>query len=205
MKIGIIVDGKAEFKSLSGITKKTNTAASILKPLYADIQPHASVKRIVSAAMSSIKILKNRKVDEIVVLLDNENRNECLCSWRSDLEDQFEEIIRDLLPLKVHVVIKVQKFENWLISDPEVFSRLAEFTITKSMHGKICPDKADNADALSVLKSAKKLVPYSKVRDAEAIIGKLDLYRGAKNSRSLRRFLRVLRCSTYSSQSKKPA
>ena len=61
--------------------------------------------------------------------------------------------------------------------------------------------KADSVDALALLKQATRGDAYDKVQDAKRILEEVDVAQLAANSRSFRRFLRVIGHPEYRSQS----
>ena len=79
------------------------------------------------------------------------------------------------------------------------------FRVTRAFERKVSPDRADHvADAEALLNSAAQGTPYHKRTDAKAIAGKQNALRVARNSRSFRRFLRIVGHPRYAEQSAKP-
>lgn len=203
MKIGIIVDGDAEMEALKLLTERLAIEGiQILTPIYANMQPRASVGQIVRAAVDKLGILKNRQAARVIVLIDRENRTECTGDWAKQLEEAFQKLGHS----QVCVVVKNRKFENWLISDVNVFKALSKrYKITVSFKKAIIANKADSVDdAEKLLNSIIIKNAYHKRRDAQKITSAQDIIIMAENSRSFRRFLRLLDHPYYQDQSKLP-
>jgi hypothetical protein len=104
-----------------------------------------------------------------------------------------------------YVVVKETKYENWLISDIAAIRRMPRrFQLSAQQIRSIQPNKADNVDAVRILKRAAIGSAYDKVRDAMRIMSYANPMNVAKNSRSFRRLLRLIDCPSYVSQSKIP-
>ncbi len=152
MRIGLIVDGQAEYRSLALLYPRIDTSATIFNPLYADIQPHSSPTRIVRASLPAIRILARRGANRVVVCIDHEHRPECIPRWRDQLETALnlrcvEEGISD-----VRVALKAAMFENWLVSDTvAVGKKKARFKLTQAHVNQISPNKADSVNAGRIL------------------------------------------------------
>ena len=82
MKIGMIVDGQAEYRSLAKTFPRIETDDQLLNPLYADIQPKARPEKLVRAALPSLRLLAKKRAQLILIILDHENRPECVPNWR---------------------------------------------------------------------------------------------------------------------------
>ena len=200
-KIGILVEGMEEQISLRHIVEKLNIAdTQILKPVYANMQPKGPIGQIVKSVGTKISLLN--KADLILVLIDKEDSNDCLITRAEELKSAFHQKGHK----KVEVVIKNRQFENWLIADPDAIGQLSHFNITTAFRKKVENDKADNIiDPVGLLTSLKKGdKTFHKTIDGTAIAKKLNVENAARNSRSLRRFLRLLGHEAYFLQSKKP-
>ena len=205
MKIGIIVDGDAESQALVNLVAQCSGAKTqIIKPVYADIQPKASYKQIAAKAVDRIDFLRSKNASKIVLLIDREDWDKCAVEIKKGLEDALKELGHD----NVAVVVKERKFENWLIADLTALRSMpGRFVLTKAFENQVRLDRADGVvDAEKLLNSvvASRTPEYHKRRDAQAITSKQDLLRLACNSRSFRRFLRLLGHSVYAKQSKIP-
>ena len=189
MRIGMIVDGQAEFRSLPKMFSRINTRSTLIRPLYADIQPKARPEKIVRAIWPSVHVLARKQVRHILVLLDHERRSECVPNWRDTLESALSDKCGGMGIENIKVVMKVQMYENWLVSDPTaVRKKMARFSLSEAHVKKVSPNKADHADAIKILKEAAQGSSYAKIKDAVGIMEKFDPYVGAANSRSFRRF-----------------
>ncbi len=204
MKIGIIVDGDAESQALKLLTQRIAISdAQILDPLYANIQPKSAPGQIVKSVKPKLDILIARQVSKIVVLIDREDQPEC----PSELAQGIENAFRKLGHSNVHVAIKNRRFENWLISDTKVFKKLsARYKTTEAFISTVIPNKADTVENATGLLNKICVGPeYHKRRDAAQITKHQDISEISKNSRSFRRFLRLLGHQDYETQSKKPS
>jgi hypothetical protein len=206
LKIGLIVDGEAEFRSLPRILSRISTTNTLINPLYADIQPYASVPQIVGVIKKKLNILSAKRVELALILVDLENKPDCPGDWAGQIE---QACIKDCAHSGISrfaVVIKKTCYENWLIADTTAFDKSPKrFKFTDALRRSIEPDRADNVDAQKVMQSIVQGRAYDKVADAMRIMEKAEPLRIGENSRSFRRFLRVLETSEYKTQSKKPA
>jgi Domain of unknown function (DUF4276) len=108
-------------------------------------------------------------------------------------------------PVDVLVVLKDMAFENWLIADIDAISTMsARYSLSKAAIDAVAPDKADRVNGYRWLMKATDGT-YDKKRDAKRILAAAQPSRIAANSRSFRRFLRVLGHPAYKAQSKAPA
>ena len=202
MKIGIITDGQGEPAALDKLRPKLDSTATVLRPLYADMQPKAAPGQIARKAVSRVRILENKGVDRIIVIIDREDHADCA----PDIATRIEGAFRKLGHRGIQVVVKDRTFENWLIADPGAIKKLrARFSPKKPLDKMVSPNKADsvhNAEATLNTRTIKK--PYHKRNDPPDIMGKMDVSAAAMNSRSFRRFLHLLGDRRYKGQSKKP-
>ena len=204
-KVGIIVDGQAEFFSLSQIYKRIDTKNQLLSLKKADLQPGAPVKKNAKRARSALTLLARKGAKRVIVLLDFEDASGCPGKRKNALEDAVSAVGHAVGISEVFVVYKNRMYENWLVSDTQALKALpGRFSIKNADTSNIEPNKADNCDAMCILKSAAQTEDYSKVSDAARIMELLDPYRAAKNSRSFRRFLRVVGCAKYQKGSLHP-
>lgn len=205
MRIGIVVDGRAEFRSLGHVLVRVRTGHTILDPLYADIQPSAPPGRNAGAVESRLRLLGARRVDLAVVLVDREDQTECPQAIAEGLLAALHPFCaRHAIPNSA-VVVKDSKYENWLVADIETLQGMPKrFRITRAHARSVAPNRADAADGMRLLSSAAIGKPYSKVEDAARIMRRADPLSIARNSRSFRRFLRVLGHDLYRTQSRQP-
>jgi len=208
MRIGILVEGRAEYESMPFIISKCQFQNhTILKPLHCNVHPKASLEKIAETiANSRYRIFQSQNIDKLVVLLDKEDNDQSECSIVRSLEAKLNER-KDAYNFKaeIAVVLKVTKYENWLVADRSVFKqypkRFPRHTIASK---KVKDNGADRIDALKVIEEALDKNDYDKIKDAVLICQKADIKQAALNSRSLRRLLRVLEIPPYSDQSKSP-
>ena len=206
MKIGLVVDGISERDALPKIYRRIRTSHTLLSPIKQDIQPLAPLKQMARAAANACRILAVKQVDLVVVLVDLENRDECPGEFARLLRERILEQVSDL-GIGVAVVVKVRAFENWLVSDLECLgSSPGLFPDAPRVRQSVPVGAADHADALAILQQASgRRRRYHKVHGAVAVCSHLNPGRAALNSRSFRRFLRVIGDTRYADQSRKPA
>lgn len=203
MRIGIVVDGDAESQALKLLTQRISIPGTqLLNPVYANMQPRSTPRQVARSAKPKIDVLTARSVDAIVLLIDREDRQECPVQLATSIEDAF----RAMDCSHVHVAVKDRKFENWLIADADVFRNLqARYRVTQAFRRAISPNKADSvADAEELLNRIVVSGEYHKRRDAAQITALLNATNMAQNSRSFRRFLRLVGHADYRDQSKRP-
>lgn len=200
-RIGAIVDGMSEYKSLPLITAKLGVeGAQFIRTLYAPIQPYAPVGVIARACRSPIAQLVSLRATDIIILLDLESRQDCPGAWASQILNSLN------LPPECRgsVVIKNRMFENWLVADVDALkSSPRRYAVSAGAEKRISPDRADSCDAFRLLKDITDS-RYEKVTDSKIILGNADPLRIAANSRSFRRFLRVAGHPDYTNQSARP-
>jgi hypothetical protein len=152
-----------------------------------------------------VHILANRGVDRAVFLIDFETRATCPGSWARLLEDALRIAYEGLSISEYKVVMKTRKFENWVLGDPSAIASMSgRFNVSASDLERITPDKADHVDAAALLSKMALNKSYDKIDDAERILTKADPLNIAANSRSFRRFLRILEIKKYGNQSRRP-
>lgn len=205
MKVGLIVDGQAEFRSLEKINGRIETSNEILKPLYADIQPYSRANLIARRVKPVIRTFARKGVSKVVILIDLEEWSECASDRAEEVEEAVRPVAEEAGVRHCSVVIKNSMYENWLVSDIDnILNLRSRFILSDRAKRQISRNKADQCNAVQILKAAAVRKDYSKVNDAIRIMNGLDPYSAAQNSRSFRRFLRVVGCRVYVSQSKRP-
>jgi Domain of unknown function (DUF4276) len=206
MRVGLVVDGLSEVRALPLLYRRIDLPHTLVATLRADLQPHAPAGQIALRASARCKVLSTKRPDLIIVLLDLETRRDCT----GDFASAIQKLIVDHLgkvSFKVEVVIKVRTFENWLISDIQCMSRTPSLFVDAARVARSVPaGNADGIDAMRILQQASgRRRPYEKVAGAVATCQHLDPGRAALNSRSFRRFLRVLGDIRYADQSRLPS
>lgn len=196
MKIGVLVDGDAEFYGLPHLLSRLGSPHQVLKPLRCDIQPFASPAQMALAASKRFSILLAKGAESIVVLIDKETRPDCTVELVQAVEREARARLRDLSStMDLQVVFKVSMFENWLAADPTALSGLPGlFEHVERIERQVSSGRADSVDALDLLKACSKQRSYDKVSGAVAICKGLDPVRAAGNSRSFRKLLKALGC-----------
>lgn len=205
MRIGLIVDGFAEREALPHAIRRLTLDHEIVTPvLYADMQPSAPTGRIAREIVSRLKQLGAQGVQRAVALIDAEGYQRCPGSWATEIREDALRIGRGCNGVELFVVAKQKTFENWLVSDPDALRAMpGRFALSGADLASISPDKADRADAVRIMTRCVRGT-YRKREDAVRIMRQIDLLRGARNSRSLRRLLRVIGHGMYQEQSRFP-
>lgn len=147
-------------------------------------------------------MIRAKKPELVVILIDLENREICPPHFSIELKKEIDQRVPNT-PFKTTVIIKVRTFENWLIADLDAIRLLNKFTITQKIRKSIEPNKADNVDAINLLKNMGN-ESYDKTEDGKRISQKISAQVIAKHSRSFRKFLRVIEVPQFRNQSKKP-
>ena len=206
MKIGLIVDGVSEYRSLNLISARIeNGRHVILPPLKANIQPSNPAGVIVSRCREQIaNVFVVQPIDRLIVLIDLDKSNACAIVRAKELQDAFD-AAKFGLKFGTYVVLKNDRFENWLVADTHSFLASKKFALTASQ-AKAITGRADDVDATELLHTAARVASgkakrhfrYDKVSDAKVIMSAADPYEIARNSRSFRRFLKLVGCTTYS-------
>jgi hypothetical protein len=202
MRLGVIVDGEAEYASFKDLLPKLAAESGnvFLSTLKADLQPHAPFGAMAKSCRSRVTQLEARRADLILILLDRETRPEC----PGDLARALQREVQTYASSDIEVVIKNRCFENWLLADlTALAAQPARFSISATVRGRVEPDTADNVDGNDIVKRVV-LGSYEKVSDSCRIVKQLDVTRAGRNSRSFRRLLRVSGVALYSSQSRRP-
>lgn len=203
MRIGLLVDGVAEVESLPTLFAQLRTATghTLLTPLRPAIHPIASIERIAARCTPQMEILRGKRADRVIVVLDREGRTDCPGAFAR----QVETAIAGRSSIPVAVVVKDRCFENWLISDPDAISTLpSRFRLAASVELAARTDRADQQDALRALKDSAIRKDYNKVLDSKRILAVSNVGRMAQGSRSFRRFLRCIDHPLYRNQSVRP-
>jgi Domain of unknown function (DUF4276) len=192
MKIGLLVDGRAEYSALPHLLERIVSPHTILRnPLLCDIQPFASPAQIAHVASKSFPILLHRGADRILILIDKETRQDCTGELAAAVEKEAR--ARADSGVEVRVVLKVKMFENWFVADPEALRGISgRFEKVERIAKQVTPNRADAVDALGLLKTCSKDRTFDKVRDGVAICKVLDPTRAAAGSRSFRKLLKEL-------------
>lgn len=197
MKIGVLVDGDAEFHGLPHVLPRLGSPHQILNPLRCGMQPMAPPGQIALVASKRFPILLDKGAEFIVILIDKETRPDCTGELVQAVEREARMRLRNLSPtVDLQVVFKVSMFENWLIADPKAVAGLPGlFERAERIEKQVSNGRADAVDALGLLKACSKRRSYEKVAGAVAICKGLDPTRAAGSSRSFRKLLKVLGCA----------
>lgn len=196
MKIGLLVDGRAEYYSLPLLLPRLGSPHQILTPLVCDIQPFASAAQMALAASKRFSILLAKGAESIVILIDKETRPDCTVELVQAVEREARARLKNFSStVGLQVVFKVSMFENWLAADPAALSGLPGlFEHVERIERQVSGGRADSVNALDLFKACSKQRSYDKVSGAVAICKGLDPVRAAGNSRSFRKLLKTLGC-----------
>ncbi len=147
-------------------------------------------------------IAAGQGADAAVVLLDREQQDACPGRIARDIAAA---LMRACAVLPAYVVLKNRCFENWLVADlGALLAQPSRFEVTSAMRKKVEPNKADQCDAIALLKKSVIEDQYEKVRDSVRICSKMDVAVAARHSRSFRHLLHVLEDPAYLSQCRLP-
>jgi len=205
MKIGLLVDGQAEFQGLRHLLPRLGSPHQILPPLYCDIQPFSNPAQMALRAKKKFPILLARGAEKILILIDKESRPECTGDLVRQIENASRAQLSALAPeVDLGVVLKVSTLENWLIADPLALRDLPGLVENPDRIQKQVTGRADAVDALGLLKSCWRKRPFNKPECAVAICRRMDPTRAAKNSRSFRKFLKTLGHPDYPAEISPP-
>jgi hypothetical protein len=191
----------SEFAALAELSERLADATgnAVVKPVRASIHPCAANGAICRACMAAARILIGKRVDVIVILIDREDRDQCPGAIAQALANACQQAIPTVT---VEVVVKNRTFENWLVSDIEQLAQhRARFKVSRTAIANVNSDKADHVNGLALLKAAAVGASYDKVSDSKSIMRRARLERMGANSRSFRRFLRVMGHPCYQQQS----
>jgi hypothetical protein len=203
MNVGTVVDGQAEALAYPALFRRVTIAGvSLMSPIYADMQPKATVPQIIKAASSKLKLAIDRGAHKVILLIDHEDRDGCCCTFAQSLTVGLKKFGFS----NAIAVVKNRRFENWLVADIEALEKMpARFELTQAFINAVQPNRVDNVkDAERLLDGICIRVAYNKREDPPKILARASESKIARNSRSFRRFLRVAGHPAYSNQSKMP-
>jgi len=202
LKIAVLSDGSAEALAITHLLRKIAIPdAQLLDAKYSNMQPKDTAAQIARQALVTINILRARGVDRFVVILDREDRGECPGAWSASVE----QALNALGVMNVSVAIKNRKFENWLIADPAAISGINGFSVSRARRQLVEPNKADHVTDAERWLSDCVRDGYKKGVHPERICRAASYGVMAANSRSFRRFLRILGYPLYRLQSRRVA
>lgn len=193
MRIGLLVDGQAEFQALPYLLDRISTPHTLLRPLYCDIQPFATPEQIALASSKRFPLLIRKHVDLIVILVDKESRPECTGELAASIQREARHRLSESAPdVRINVVLKVTKFENWLVAAPSALRRLPGlFGRVESIARQVANGRADAVAAIELLKGCSHQRHFDKTSGAVAICRHLEPINAARSSRSFAKLLRV--------------
>lgn len=202
MKVGIVIEGIGEIPAFKFLIPKINSPFNILhQAVRADLQPKAKPNQVAASAKNAITYLIRKDVKLIIILIDKED-NDSASAFAQQLESSFNKIYKNVA---IKVVVKDSCIENWLIADIDALrAQPKRFIKIQSIEDLIIPNKSDSVNAQDLFNRITNKHNYDKGSDPARIARHQDPDRIASNSRSFRRFLRVLENPKYKQQSKNP-
>lgn len=202
-RIGIIVEGNGEVPAFKRLIPKIHSDSEVLcQPVRADLQPKSTPAQVATSAKAAVTYLLGRGVDLVVVLIDRET-NPSAPGFAAVLKTAFANRYPHV---SFEIVVKDSCVENWLIADTDALrAQPKRFQLSTGVINQVVPNKADNIDAQKLLNRIAVKFEYDKGSDPARIATHQDPRKAAENSRSFRRFLRVLGDQLYAMQSKNPA
>ena len=204
MRIGIVVDGESELRALPLLYRELwrSSRNRVVGTALGGFDPQAPTGNIARWCAKQVRILEaTRQAQRAIVLLDREDRRDPPCVIARAIEAAVEDLS---CTIPAQVVVKDRQFENWLIADLAPFEgQPARFELTAGLRSQVEPDRADRANAGEWLRRACT-GSYHKKDDSARILSLADPMAIARNSRSFRRFLRVIGHRSYTDQSRTP-
>jgi len=194
--IGLIVEGPTEYKAIPNILYRLGIRYT--RPSCIHGQPvGANISVLVEYhLLSPVRVQLRKGSSKVVVVLDLEDRD---CSPREFHQNLLAELRRKIKESegeehskKVEVVVCNNKFENWLIADPN--GLLKSNYIVRSVDRRVrC--HSDGKDALSILKFAfRKEDSYDKTIHGPRLAEKISVENHDKLcSESLRQFIEIVK------------
>jgi hypothetical protein len=205
MKIALLTEGESEYTAIPELITQlqARTGNNFISLMRMKVQPDGPVEKIARSCTSLLRICAAKGVDRVVVVLDREQQAD---GPGTIAEAIAGAIVRVNSPkAEVIVVIKDRSFENWVIADVAALkAQPARFKIRSSLEKAVAPNKADQVEALGLLKGATIGQNYDKIQDSKRTLGKAKVERMAKNSRSFRHFLHALGDEKYADQCRNP-
>lgn len=187
------IDGDVRYCSINPISSKCSTTVEINR-----------ISQEISNAINNN--LRTSNSTNIIVLIDFERLQKKLNICPGDISNKIINAISQKSFTKyvenISIVFKVQKLENWLLSDKEAVRSIISENIYNEKFNTLSLEKIDELNALKIIDT---IWPNNKHHFAKRIVENLDPLRMAQNSRSFRRYLRVLGHPDYKDQSKDPA
>lgn len=201
MRLGILVDGEAEYRSLPVLLPRIETPYTLVGVFKADIQPKASSGQIAYAVNKRRSVLSLRGADGFLILIDREDRTECAGEWAGAILTDVN--AGSIGPPCAGVVVKDRTFENWLLADAAALQSMPKrFRLPQNVINQVNAGLADSLDAQRRIKEAALKHAYDKVSDAVRILSAADPTEIAQGSRSFRKLLREVGNPEYKAQSK---
>lgn len=201
-RVAIITEGESEWGALPTLFAQlaAATGSAFLTPVLLKVQPDGPPAKIARECKRVFRLLEEKRVTKVVVVLDREQRQES----SGELAQAIDAAIRSTcgFSFELFVVMKDRAFENWVLADLEALrSQRSRFEVSASLERAVAPNRADRTDALDLLKHATRGgASYDKRQDSKRTLQKADILRIASNSRSFRHFLHALGHPQYSAQ-----
>lgn len=203
MKVGFVVDGVSEYRNLKLVFPQLAVLSGhdFIRILRADLQPYQQAGSVAKRCQPTLRVLEALGAELIVVLIDREQQDACAGALSRILSGK----LAGRCQCPVEVVVKDRCFENWLVANPDALRRMPKrFQVGSGLRRQVEPGMADHVDALKWLSRVVLGSEYDKVQDGKRILEDFDVAAAARNSRSLRRLLRVVGVPAYRQQSRAP-
>lgn len=213
MRIGVIVDGESEYRSIGSVLNALQSESFQLVGVARCLGMHheSSIEKQASDAVRTIKSsMATKNPEKVVIVVDFETRAACPGVFALRLSEIVRNLaLREDIVYDIELVLKVRTYENWLVADVNnLRQHKAMFVVSNGTRKSIEPNKADQCNGYVILskckKACKKGTSYDKKRDSQIIMKTANPLEIAKNSRSFRRLLRVLGVEPYTDQSIDP-
>lgn len=200
MKVGLVVDGDSELLALPILLPRIRGTHRVIKTVKADIQPYSSPQNIARKVQRQLPILKELGVQIVVIVLDREKNPQCCGQWSSAIRDAVISLAGGSNFSEFRIVLKNRTFENWLIADQaSLLSQKSRFR-WRRLSGEV-----DELNARDLLNRAAIGAAYHKIRDSIRIVKLAEPAQIGSQSRSFRKFLGVLGCAEYRTQTRQAA
>ncbi|WP_442929677.1 DUF4276 family protein [Micromonospora sp. WMMC250] len=206
MKVAILTEGDSEFSALPHLANQFREACSLssYRVIKVAVTPDAPVGQVARQCAERARVAALAGADFVVVLLDREQQADCCGLIAESIRSGMLRYCEALNQIRLAVVLKDRKFENWLVADLEALrAQPARFNVTAALSRSVSPNKADSTDAELLIKRAAIGSSYDKRADAGRICRQMDILRAGANSRSFRHLLHVLEHPTYKDQCKR--
>jgi len=191
LRIGLITEGIAEFRSMGVFLRRIVPSASVSGPTRVKASPEAKPELTAGEIARQLPTLAADEAAAVLVIIDRDRQVLCPPSYARSVEEILRPRCRKHGIRAVRVVVKDPMFENWLVSDPSVFLKFPKRYHRHVANSIRFSGNADSVDAGELLRRLC-VKDYDKVIDAMVLARELNPETMARNSRSFDKFLREL-------------